>query len=322
MLIAWQALNKLANPYDKRFSDRFLIVTPGHHHPRPPPGPAPQRPGNYYRAMDLVTPEQLDRLQAATIEITNYHALIRREKIEAASADQEDPGRRRRATTSASRRRRPRWSAASAASSARQEHRRPQRRGPPLLHAGARRRRPRRAPSTPTSAPRPRRTTEEARVWFDGLQAVRDKIGVRAVFDLSATPFFLKGSGYAEGTLFPWVVSRLRADGRHRVRDRQDPARARSSDDSMAGDLPDATATSGSSVRDALPRKGLKDTTAVDGDPILPKELEGALQSLYARLRALVRRVGGRRHGHARPCSSSSARTRSVSKLVYDWIAG
>ena len=30
---------------------------------------------------------------------------------------------------------------------------------------------------------------------------------MRAVYDLSATPFFLRGSGYAEGTLFPWVVS-------------------------------------------------------------------------------------------------------------------
>ena len=29
MLIAWQALNKLANPQDARFSDTFLIVTPG-----------------------------------------------------------------------------------------------------------------------------------------------------------------------------------------------------------------------------------------------------------------------------------------------------
>jgi type III restriction enzyme len=28
----------------------------------------------------------------------------------------------------------------------------------------------------------------------------------RRVFDLSATPFFLRGSGYAEGTLFPWTM--------------------------------------------------------------------------------------------------------------------
>jgi type III restriction enzyme len=27
------------------------------------------------------------------------------------------------------------------------------------------------------------------------------------VIDLSATPFFLRGSGYAEGTLFPWTMS-------------------------------------------------------------------------------------------------------------------
>ena len=27
------------------------------------------------------------------------------------------------------------------------------------------------------------------------------------MIDLSATPFFLRGSGYAEGTLFPWAMS-------------------------------------------------------------------------------------------------------------------
>ncbi len=30
---------------------------------------------------------------------------------------------------------------------------------------------------------------------------------MKTVYDLSATPFFLRGSGYKEGTLFPWVVS-------------------------------------------------------------------------------------------------------------------
>ena len=27
------------------------------------------------------------------------------------------------------------------------------------------------------------------------------------LIDLSATPFFLRGSGYVEGTLFPWTMS-------------------------------------------------------------------------------------------------------------------
>ena len=48
---------------------------------------------------------------------------------------------------------------------------------------------------------------EAARLWISGLEAVNRKLGVTRVFDLSATPFFLRGSGYAEGTLFPWTMS-------------------------------------------------------------------------------------------------------------------
>lgn len=84
-LIAWQTLNKLADPYDKRFSTRFLVVTPGITIRDRLRVLLPNDPGNYYRAMDLVTPELPDRLQAATILVTNFHALIRREKIEAAA---------------------------------------------------------------------------------------------------------------------------------------------------------------------------------------------------------------------------------------------
>ena len=53
------------------------------------------------------------------------------------------------------------------------------------------------------------RNNEEARVWISGLEMVKRKLGLRQVVDLSATPFFLRGSGYAEGTLFPWTVSDL-----------------------------------------------------------------------------------------------------------------
>ena len=85
MLIAWQALNKLADPYDKRFSHRFLLVTPGITIRDRLRVLLPNDPQTFYRSMDLVTPEQLDRLQGATVEITNYHAFIRREKVEAAA---------------------------------------------------------------------------------------------------------------------------------------------------------------------------------------------------------------------------------------------
>ncbi len=48
---------------------------------------------------------------------------------------------------------------------------------------------------------------EAARLWISGVEAVNRKLGVSRVIDLSATPFFLRGSGYAEGTLFPWTMS-------------------------------------------------------------------------------------------------------------------
>ena len=60
---------------------------------------------------------------------------------------------------------------------------------------------------------------EEARVWLDGLDRInnsglagRDEAGrsnpcILATVDLSATPFYLAGSGFAEGSPFPWLVS-------------------------------------------------------------------------------------------------------------------
>jgi len=47
---------------------------------------------------------------------------------------------------------------------------------------------------------------EAARMWITGLEAVKRKLGISRVIDLSATPFFLSGSGYVEGTLFPWTM--------------------------------------------------------------------------------------------------------------------
>src|SRR6202521_2997572 len=52
-----------------------------------------------------------------------------------------------------------------------------------------------------------KRNAEAARVWISGIESFDGKIGVVAIYDLSATPFFLRGSGYDEGLLFPWVVS-------------------------------------------------------------------------------------------------------------------
>lgn len=46
-----------------------------------------------------------------------------------------------------------------------------------------------------------------AAVWISGLAEISKKYNVRNVYDLSATPYFLNGSGYDAYSLFPWVVS-------------------------------------------------------------------------------------------------------------------
>jgi type III restriction enzyme len=51
----------------------------------------------------------------------------------------------------------------------------------------------------------------EATVWVEGLDRLNaaggPSPGISMVVDLSATPFRIKGSNYAEGTPFPWIVS-------------------------------------------------------------------------------------------------------------------
>lgn len=48
---------------------------------------------------------------------------------------------------------------------------------------------------------------KRAAVWFTGLREIVQRFKVRHIYDLSATPYFLTGSGYDPYTLFPWTVS-------------------------------------------------------------------------------------------------------------------
>jgi type III restriction enzyme len=57
MLIAWQVLNKLANPQDARFTDAFLIVTPGITIRDRLRVLRPNDPDNYYRQLDVIPAE-------------------------------------------------------------------------------------------------------------------------------------------------------------------------------------------------------------------------------------------------------------------------
>ena len=52
-----------------------------------------------------------------------------------------------------------------------------------------------------------KKENERAAVWFTGLREITQRFKVRSVYDLSATPYYLTGSGHEPYTLFEWVVS-------------------------------------------------------------------------------------------------------------------
>jgi type III restriction enzyme len=81
MLIAWQTLNKLANPQDARFSDTFLIITPGITIRDRLRVLLPNDPENYYRQRDILPGYLREQLSQAKVLITNFHAFKLREKV-------------------------------------------------------------------------------------------------------------------------------------------------------------------------------------------------------------------------------------------------
>ena len=110
------------------------------------------------------------------------------------------------------------------------------------------------------------------------MEAIKQKIGVKSVYDLSATPFFLKGSGYADGVLFPWVVSDFSLIDAIEAGIVKVP-RVPVADDSMTGEQP-TYRDLWINIRDDLPKKNRR-LAKLDGAPQLPAKLEGAIRSLY-----------------------------------------
>jgi type III restriction enzyme len=94
MLIAWHALNKIAEPKDRRFSDTFLVVTPDITIRDRLRVILPNDPENYYRLRDLVPPDLMPQLGRARVLITNFHAFKPRKLVEANKLTQEILGTR------------------------------------------------------------------------------------------------------------------------------------------------------------------------------------------------------------------------------------
>ncbi len=318
MLIAWHTLNKRANPQDPRFSDTFLIITPGITIRDRLRVLLPNDPENYYRKRDIVSAQQMEQLRQAKILITNFHAFQLREKVTAgkitksiladgqSNAFTETPDQMvRRVCRELS-----------------------TKKNIIVINDEAHhcyRRKPDGEDETLKGDERieAKQRDEEARVWISGIEAVKAKIGVKTIYDLSATPFFLRGSGYPEGTLFPWVVSDFSLIDAIEAGIVKVP-RVPVADDSMTGEQP-TYRDLWLRIREDLPKKGRK-TDALSGEPKLPVELQGALHSLYSNYekhyQLWEQNAEARDRGITPPVFIVVCNNTNVSKLVFDFIAG
>jgi len=319
MLIAWNALNKFADPQNALFGDTFLIVTPGITIKDRLRVLLPNDPQNYYRTLDIVPLDLREQMGKIKIVITNFHALALRERVSAGKITKqilaqgeknpftETPDQMVRRVC------RELGNKKNIIILNDEAHhcyrRKPADEDEEKLVGEDRREAEKRA--------------EEARVWIGGLEAVKAKLGARVVYDLSATPFFLRGSGYAEGTLFPWVVSDFSLidaieSGIVKV------PRVPVADDAMTGEQP-TYRDLWLRIREHLPKKR-RGTEAYTADPQLPAELEGALQSLYSNYEKYYRlwetNSEARSKGLTPPVFIVVCNNTSVSKLVFDYIAG
>ena len=153
---------------------------------------------------------------------------------------------------------------------------------------------------------------------MSGLDAATRTLGVRRVVDLSATPFFLRGSGYAEGTLFPWTMSDFSLMDAIECGIVKLP-RVPVADNIPGGEMPKFR-NLWEHIRGKMPKRGRGKAKALD--PLsLPVELQAALEALYGHYEktfALWQAAGI----EVPPCFIVVCNNTSTSKLVYDYVSG
>ena len=314
LLIAWQTVNAVRRPGRSRFTKGFLVVTPGVTIRERLRVLQPNDPDSYYASRELVPSDMLRDLGQAKIVITNYHAFLRRETQTLSAGGRallqgQGPPLQTLET----------------------DGQMLQRVMPDLLRMKrilvlndeahhCYRERPDVSPEGALKGDAKReakKNAEAARVWISGLEAVQRRIAVQRVVDLSATPFFLSGSGYAEGTLFPWTASDFS------LMDAIESGIVKLPRVPVADDIPDADVPMFRElwvhIGKEMPKKGRGETSA---DPLrLPTKLLTALHALYGHYRQTFESWEGAGIG-VPPCFIVVCNNTATSKLVYDYISG
>ena len=315
MLIAWQTINAVRRPQSNRFTRGFLVVTPGITIKDRLRVLQPNDPDSYYQSRELVPSDMLPDLEKAKIVITNYHAFKLRERMVLSKGGRSLlQGRGETLTTLETegqmlQRVMPELMGLKNVLILNDEAHHCYREKPGEEEEGELKGDDRREAE---------KNTEAARLWISGLETVGSKLGINRVMDLSATPFFLRGSGYAEGTLFPWTMcdfSLMDAIECGIVKLPRVPV----ADNIPGGEMPKFR-NLWEHIRTDMPKKGRGKGKALD--PLsLPVELQTALEALYGHYQKTFELMEEAGIG-VPPCFIVVCNNTSTSKLVYDYISG
>jgi type III restriction enzyme len=316
MLIAWQTVNAVRRPGSKHFSRGFLVVAPGLTIKDRLRVLLPNDPNSYYKDRELVPDDMLNDVNRAKIVITNYHAFKLRERIELSKGGRQLLQGR----------------TGDDLQTAETEGQMIQRVMPDLMgmknilvlndeaHHCYREKLDTDEDEDLKGDERKEaeKNNEAARLWISGLEVVNRKLGLARVIDLSATPFFLSGSGYAEGTLFPWTMSDFSLMDAIECGIVKLP-RVPVAENIPGEELP-VFRNLWEHIRKDMPKKGRGKGEELD--PLkLPTRLQTAIEALYGHYEKTFK-LWEDKGIKVPPCFIIVCQNTAISKLVYDFVSG
>jgi type III restriction enzyme len=192
MLIAWQVLNKVTYPQDKRFSKNILVIAPGLTVKKRLEVLIPGSPGNYYTEFQIIPSGLEDKLrqgQTCRVMVRNWHMLDWESEEQIAKRRSVD---KRGALSDEAYVREVLEEMASAEN---------------ILVINDEAHHAWRVPPKVKVAGISKDELKEATKWVGGLDRIHRARGILVCYDLTATPFAPTGRKSGEETLFKWIVS-------------------------------------------------------------------------------------------------------------------